>query len=339
MNFIPQDHKNLIYCLLDIRSLVNLRETCHAFGHDHRLIYILVRKIVDSYFYIRSSYTGVIHKWDKFQYLELFYDLYIQRLKKISFQDIRMMKIDKNHAKEIIVNNNGTEIVSDGYFRHKITYFMDRIYQLSLEEKKEIVSTLICYIEHLWKYADEHNQEIFQEYHYLEPMYFDFYPLYRGMLDVIQQMFIEHSSSPDLMYFIIEQLENLCIRNKYGGVNMCRVIFELLDFLHVGYDLVKIVEIAEIFDYISETEYLELFLKKCFEDFLDLDMHDLDDMVSVIGYQLKIKLNYSEKTLEERLFRLMKKVEPLERMVDDFKHAMNFRFERHQHLLHIEFGQ
>jgi hypothetical protein len=146
---IPIDHKTVIYSFLDIKSLIRLGSTCKTFHNDKGLILRLVQKVVDSYFFCSSSRLGIIHNWLKFPYEKLFYQIYIEKLKKISFDHLELVKNSKtNRIQSIIIHQQlrHIEIKDPHSSDYHIQIFIDPILCCPRSEKKQIYTSLFQFI-------------------------------------------------------------------------------------------------------------------------------------------------------------------------------------------------
>lgn len=297
--YIPQDHKNIIYSLLDIPSLISLGSTCKHLNQEKTRIFHLVRRVVDTYFYIHRDDVGMIKNWMNFPYESLFYEIYLERLKKISTKDIQMIYIpDTKHVQSIIVHNQLREIKTDSNFYLHITFFTGYIVGLPRPEKREVLQKIFEYLFSL-KTMDK------LEFMYLNILFED---IYKSLCHIFKD-----ERDAETRMFMIQQFEDKD-RSKF------------LTWLPLDYDdIVSVVEIASLD---LESSLIEYFLDIYFEQFLDIDNEKymtndgylgyISDCADDMYYQLKMKYkSYSyrygdivkEKYGEEKYNRLLKVID------------------------------
>jgi hypothetical protein len=231
-----------------------------------------VKKVVDSYFYIHRDDVGMIKNWMNFPYENLFYEIYLERLKKISAKDVQIVKIsDTNHVhvQSIIVHHQLREIKTDDNFYLHITFFTGYIVGLLKPEKHEVLKKIFEYLFSL-KTMDK------LEFMYLNILFED---IYKSLCHIFKD-----ERDAETRMFMIQQFEDKD-RTKF------------LTWLPLDYnDIVSVVEIASLD---LESSLIEYFLDIYFEQFLDIDnekymtndchlgyiSHCADDMY----YQLEMK--------------------------------------------------
>lgn len=291
--YIPQDHKNIIYNLLDIPSLISLGTTCKHLNQERTRISHLVRRVVDSYFYIHRDDVGMIKNWMNFPYENLFYEMYLERLKKISVKDIQI--VNTPNVQSIIVHHQLREIKTDDNFYLCITLFTGYIVGLPRTEKHEVLKKIFEYLFSL-KTIDK------LDFFYLNILFED---LYKSVCRIFKD-----ERDAETRMFMIQQFEDKD-RSKF------------LTWLPLDYD--DIISVVEIVNLDLDSGLIECFLDNYFENFLDIDneqhitkdghMGYIDYYADDMYYQLKMKYKsrpcsygdkLKEKYGEEKYNRLLK---------------------------------
>jgi len=265
--YVPQDHRNIIYTFLDVASLIRLGSTCKYLNVERGRIFYLMQKVVDSYFYIHRDDVGVIKNWMNFPYENLFYEIYLERLKKISVKDIQIVNIP--NVQSIIVHHQLREIKTDDNFYLHITFFTGYIIGLPRPEKHEVLKKVFEYLFSLKK-MDK------LEFMYLNILFED---IYKSLCHIFKD-----ERDVETRMFMIQQIEDKD-RPKF------------LTWLPLDYnDIVSVIEIASLD---LESSLIEYFLDIYFEQFLDIDNEKymtndghlgyIDYYVDDMYYQLKMK--------------------------------------------------
>lgn len=323
MNIIttPQDHKRMIYSYLDVKSLIRLGNTCQDLYKDKIRILILVEKVVDSYFYIQKNDLGIIKSWTKFPYEDIFYKMYLQRLKKISLKDIQIIKHSTTQkVEEIIIHNQLREIKSHGNIDYTITFFQEYISRLEQREKNEVLGIILQYFHDI----------------IVSPICLvvtTFHSLAKEIHDTIANIFVDDNNVT--RRFIIEEIEK-----NYKSIekDVRFPIYKLKNFLQclpLTYgDIVKVIEIGNLLIEMEKKDNLKYFIRDYFDDFLDLEILmmnrnnnfcNIDSYASDIYYQLKMKHNRHH-TYGDKLNELFDIVNPS--MKETFVKTLDIRMKR-----------
>jgi hypothetical protein len=305
--YTPQDHKSNIYSFLDIQSLIRVGSVCKSL-HDEKIrILILLQKVVDSYFYSSSAYTGIVRNWMNFPYEKLFYEIYFQRLKKISFNDLEIVKdSNTNHIQYIIIYNQLREIrIEESHSDRIIHIFTDPIMKLDSKERCEIYRALFTYLGQLFT-------PIILKGNHLES-------LGKSIHQSLRILF-KCEKDEEMRKFMIYEIDKITEITRTRDED----IYTLKDFLFTIYeDIIDIIEIGQVLLSLNrkkEFKYLfDIFIMEISEDMVTYSIHDT-------YYQMKspykgcVNITY-EKKLSEMLKNLdnesLKKFELLMYQMED----------------------
>ena len=292
---IPKDHKSIIYLFLDIKSLILLGSICKTFYTDEIRIRTLTQKVVDTYFYCKSSYTGIIRNWTNFPYEKLFYEIYIDKLKKISY-DLRNIEESKDtHSMEKKDQElSNTNVVFE---RDVIIYiFFDAILRLPTYERRQIYQSLFGYINRLFSIGEKNRKNMRKlETH----LYNDLFDLFR------------YEKNREMKKMIISEIDKLTKTTRAG-----EYIPTLKTFLYKNYeDVMDIIEIGEILLSLNKIEEL----KDIFRDFIfDMRTDVSTDHIKDTYYQLKMGCGGT--TYEKKFYEMIKNVDS--ESFEDFERCM-----------------
>ena len=317
LEFTPQDHKCLIYSLLDIRSLMKLGITNKAFHNDKNLILILVQKIVDSYFFCSEFHLGVVHNWLKFPHEKLFYQIYMDKLKKLSFDNLELIKDPKtNYIRSLVVHNQlrTFEINDPMSHNYHIHIFIDAILSLPRSEKKKICTSLLQFIGSIFSYTSGLN---FHRLGHLTKQItgFNFFIHQVGVkiFKQLRQLF-ENEIDLEMKKFMIMEVDRISkILNKRdpeAGESYEFRIFSIDRFISVNYDE-HIKEVVDIGDILLSLDKRDEFCS-LYQSFID-ELEGAEGAVSPdhmkkTYYQLKMKYKGGSLTYEEKLIELLNQV-------------------------------
>jgi len=329
----PNDHRSLIYSFLDIKSLISLGITSKTNYHDNMRISKLVQVVVDSYFYIQKDYMGCIKRWSKFPYHDLFYQYYLERLQKISFDDVQIIfskseSISNNSTKysntniveAIIVHNQMREIKCGQHFDRIITFFNDHILKLEIHKKHKILENVFKYFYRLLSLPNTILEKNLKS-------------LFLGIHNTLALIFVE--SNNVTRKFMIDELDKIQRQNSLSNEKF-RTQYKIKNFLHqlpLTYsDITRVIEIGDLLMEMDKRDDLKYFLQEYFEDFLDTTLITsnnnnlvvyLDDYAEEIYHQLKIKYHPFTNTYGMKLSQQMDTFNT--EMYDSLMKAITFR--------------
>jgi hypothetical protein len=304
---IPPDHKNIIYSFLDIKSLIQLGSTCKTFHNDKGLILRLVQKVVDSYFFCSSSHLGIIHSWLKFPYIDLFNQIYIDQLKKISFEHLELVKDSTTNKIESIIVHQQTryiEIKDPHSQDYNIHIFMDAILSCTRTEKTQIYLSLFQFIGKILSVTIDTVMFSVQ----IDNKGLNVYLRYLGLkiYGSLREMF-QYEKDRSMKKLLIMEMDKFSESlSKSAGEKLS--YFKLDNFISVNYDdyIRDVIEIGEIL--------LSLNKKKEFKTLYDEFVADFtSDMSSTLikknYYELKMNYYHSSLTYEKKLCELLKQID------------------------------
>lgn len=286
---IPQDHKSIIYSFLDIKSLILLGSTCKTFHNEEIRIQTLIRKVVDTYFYCKSSYTGIIRNWMVLPYEKLFYEIYIDKLKKISFNHLELIKHPEYNSS---VNQVDTVSNSDII----IHIFIDHILRLPIYERKQIYQNLFAYFKRLLALNEINRKHIKKLERYL----------YRDLRELFR-----YEKNREMKRLIISEVDKLIEISGAGGYD-----YTLKNFLFMNYeDVTDMIEIGEILLSINKKEECR-----------DLFRHFIADMTGDVSTEhindtyYQLKMPYRGVTYDRNFYEMIKNVDV--ELLEDFERWM-----------------
>lgn len=342
MNLVEtaQDHKNTIYCQLNVKDLIQLGKVCKVFYQDKNRIQILVDKIADEHFYrdiLRNKYgfTIPIEMPNLNQHIE-----WIKRTgNEENFREKyvkNMLQLDYRFCR-----NQHTQL---------ICFVPEYFLSLSLETKTKIIDRVSQNIFELWQYAEDKNQDM--NYYFGKPLdenevdqdkqdeerdvlereeqkkeqelEFDYYIYYRSLENILKIIFQRDSN--EMKQIIWDSLEDLSEKTKNSKPDLIRnfdhyyrlfrntnqisklYFIAFLDHL-TFYDLEPILKIGDFLEANIKNRYDDIYLYhyllERMESFLQSDRWVKESHIML----LKIRLNesYDEtRTNKDRLYQLFR---------------------------------
>jgi hypothetical protein len=227
----PQDHINRIYDYLPVRALINIGMTNKKFYNDPKRKTLLVNKLVDDYLYI-SIYDQPFLTSEYFcpqNYYKELVDVYFDRLKRISIQDLihsfsvhHLMKHSDNLMSRIVSIQN---VLSVRHFKFDqsineygivipFSFFVDAFIQLDMSVKKDIIFQVFKYILDLWRYAEKslkciyNTKTLHRQTENVVSDSFEFSQLFLSLNQILTEIFI-YDSDEQIRQYIVEQLTSI----------------------------------------------------------------------------------------------------------------------------------
>jgi hypothetical protein len=346
----PDDIKYILFEYLSFRDLLAVGFTCKDLYYDDSRKKWMIRRVVDEFFYRKIFSLGPIRNWTSFiRYIcpfDHFIDLYFRRLKSISIRDLE--RTSNNNVVQIHLNNNGMiSNFSCKEFRGEIQMFPLDFISLELKEKKEILTNLFQYMYDLWKYAEEHDQDMDRSCDESIESFFDFFFLYESMEYFIKKVFVEDKSMRDEIMNYLEHLEKSTKDSKpytdrrYDYFTKNSNQFDMNQFITYvdSSEFTDLESIIDIGEYLLKFEepYTYHYLRERFDPFIDLsDDENLrlnDDFVEDFIHELSEPYMFQQ-TYKDELFELFTFSNYL--IHEEFELALSYRLKRYYGEIHVD---
>jgi hypothetical protein len=331
--YIPQNHKDFIFHLLGPKDLVNLGGVNHSFYQNVSRKQILIRKLVEEYFYKSNHHVKTIQDWKAFQQFDsqnLFDQYYSEMLQSIQFEkDICVFSNpETSHAKYLKIqkykyntHSNFEHYTKD--YQHldlSIIFLIEKILKFPVSDKILIIENVIQYMNDLLDYSKVKNQMYDYPCQSLE-CYFDFYRLFQDCFHYFLSQLFEKDIEP-IKLKIIQQLIELRKKTQiYALENFIEIIEVDCRNLKEVLDIAKLLHTGGV-----DEEILEYFFKFQFSLFFNLnsddDLVEYDLSVSEMNKQLQ------DPSFRDEFYDMVRIFDPRGIFILSLNHSLSFRWNR-----------
>ena len=330
---IPENHREFIFHLLDPKDLFVLGQVNKKLYQNQNRKNILIRKVVDQFFYRSKDLPCPIKNWELFQRFDTqnqFDSYYLDKLVHLDFKrDILVIENpETSHVKKLKVQTHPFNTHSHFYYltsdyHHlnlSIIFLLEKIMGHATDQKHRIIDRVVKFMKDLIQFASDKSQIITVSF--LGKYYFDFYHLYECLHKFLAILF---QKDPVVRQSILNQL--LELHTEDGEYNFfkprCQYriesFIELCDFHYK--DLKHFLQIAELFvDYSSFLCYLFYFhFNILFNLNYDEDLIEYDE----IAYDIEKQLSCT--VFKERFYDLVCIFDPKGSFILNLNHSIEFR--------------